>query len=193
MAGLGVSGARLGQFLLIGGLLAAAGCKTADPTNVLDVGQGLQQTAAADTRPAAEDLRRFCPRVLLREGTAYFNTYEKGADNDKDRIVYQAAIAEVTRSCAYSDGQIVMTVAARGRIVPGPKGRVGQITMPIRIAAVDGQGVAYSQLFRHPVDVADTSAATQFVFSQPGVAVPDTGDSSMKVYIGYDEGPYNTP
>lgn len=152
------------------------------------------QTAAAPEGAVLEsELRAFCPPVTLREGTAYFRTYAKGAEGDDDSVIYQASIADVTRSCRYEGDNIIMTVAVAGKIVPGPKGRAGTINMPIRVASLQGQSVLDSNLYRHQVAISDTAGATQFVFTDSNVVVPKSAGQAARVLVGYDEGPYDTP
>src|SRR5690349_10864301 len=120
---------------LSGFILAAAGCQSGDSANALDV--------ASVSKPAQEkvteaELRAFCPGVSLRDGTAYFNTYQKGGDGDATKVIYQASISDVTRTCRTTDGTMTMNVAVAGRIVPGPAFAAGTITMPIRIVATHG-------------------------------------------------------
>ncbi len=135
----------------------------------------------------------FCPAIRLREGTAYFNTYERGGKDDSSRIIYQASIADVTRKCTRADGMLNIDVAVAGRIVPGPKGRAGTITMPIRVAVIQGSDVLYSELFKHPVEIGDTIGATQFIFNNQAIQIPVPATQNVVIFAGYDEGPYDTP
>lgn len=174
-------------FIFLGSVFLA-GCQQGTSPNA-DLGP------EGDSRGEAvreSELRAYCPTVTLREGTAYFRTYERGTEGNPDNVIYQASIADVTRACKYAEGSVTMTVAVAGKVVPGPKGRAGTITMPIRVAAVRGDEVLYSQLFRHSVVVGDTSGATQFVFSDTNVTIPGSVDRSVRLVVGYDEGPYDT-
>lgn len=172
---------------LVGGV-SLAGCQqgaTPSPENL-----GLEDASGEQEEPVREsELRAFCPSVTLREGTAYFQTYEGGNRGNPDSIIYQAAISDVTRACKYQPGQTVITVAVAGKVIPGPKGRTGSITMPIRVAAIRGDEVLYSQLFEHKVAIEDTAGATQFVFTDPDVVIPGGVDRTVQVMVGYDEGP----
>ena len=167
-------------------LLALAGCQSSsgDALNV----QG-KQAAAAEGKILASELMAYCPTLTLREGTAYFNTYARGGQDDPAKIVYQASIGEVTRDCKRANGQLSMNVAAAGRVVPGPQGTAGSITMPIRVVVMRGTEVLYSQLHQYKVQVSDTSSATQFMFNDPNVVVPEPTSNNYQVFVGYDEGP----
>lgn len=187
---------------LSGLMLAAAGCQSGDK-GVLGIG-GNKQPSEPDTRVKASELLAYCPIITLRDGTAYFNTYAKGgkkakqadaedglsetADSSAD-IVYQAAITDVTRDCSRNAGQLTMKVGVAGKVVPGPKGSPGSITMPIRVAVVHGSEVLYSQLHPYQLQVTDMSAATQFVFNDPNVVIPEPTDKGYQIFVGFDEGP----
>jgi hypothetical protein len=162
-----------------------AGCQSDDTAGALDLSPGQQPPQG---QVLASELRAYCPPVQVREGTSFFNTYERGGQDDANRIIYQASIADVTRTCTYNGGTTVVNIAVAGRIVPGPKGRAGSVTMPIRVAMLrDGQ-VGYSELFQHQVTVADTIGATQFVFMNGAISVPSDA-RNIAIYAGYDEGP----
>lgn len=173
--------------MLAGFMLVAAGCQSDDGGGVFGVGSS-QQTQQQE-KVLASELLAYCPRVSLRSGTAFFNTYAKGGEDDKSKIIYQASISDVTRTCSRADGMLTMKVAVAGRVVPGPLGTPGTVTMPIRIVVLQGADVLYSQLSNHQVTIASTAAATQFVFTDPNVTVPIPAEASLQVFAGYDEGP----
>ncbi|MET3793101.1 hypothetical protein [Aquamicrobium terrae] len=172
---------------LSGLMLAIAGCQS-NSGDVLKV-QGNQAASASGEKVLASELMAYCPTLTLREGTAYFNTYARGGQGDPSKIVYQASISEVTRDCKRGNGQLTMNVAAAGRVVPGPQGAAGSITMPIRVVVTRGSDVLYSQLHQYKVQVNSTSSATQFVFNDPNVTVPEPTSRNYQVFVGYDEGP----
>ncbi|WP_315919311.1 hypothetical protein [Mesorhizobium sp. SP-1A] len=171
----------------IAGLLltgfAVAGCQSTG--KAIDSG-ALKPDA---TKVKASDLRGYCPSVTLREGTAFYNNYAKGGQDDSTKLIYQAALSDVTRDCTRTDSTLGMKVAVAGKVVPGPLGKAGTVTLPIRVAVVQGSQVLYSKLYQYQVHVNDTSAATQFVFNDPNVSVPLPAASTYQVFAGFDEGP----
>jgi hypothetical protein len=174
----------------IGALVALAGCQSG---GALDLGLGgwgsqkAQPAAPPSGTVTADELRAYCPRVTLRSGTAFYSTYERGGDGDKNKIVYQASLTDVTRSCEYSGGMLNMAVATAGRVVPGPVARDGTITMPIRIAVVRGEEVLYSRLHQYQTSIAALSPATQFVFKDPDVSIPVPTARNIEIFVGFDE------
>ncbi|MDN5928405.1 MAG: hypothetical protein L0I29_15140 [Hyphomicrobiales bacterium] len=158
------------------------------------------------TKISQKDLLAYCPTVTLREGTAFYSQYAKGArkprkneddplagadaqpDNSASRI-YQAAITDVTRSCSYNGGMLTMTVAAAGKIVPGPMGKAGSVTLPIRVVVLRDGDVIYSNLAKYPVQIADSSEAAQFLYSNANVTFEAPAKRNIQVFAGFDAGP----
>ena len=194
---------------LFGFMLAVAGCQSSDG-GVLGLGNNKEFKPENTGKVTASSLRAYCPKVTLRDGTAYYNTYGKGGkkaasddsgadpltqddQNNSSNIIYQAAISDVTRDCTHANGTMTMNVAVAGKIVPGPLGKPGTITMPIRIAVMRGSDVLYSKLHQYKVQVSDMSAATQFVFNDPNISVPEPETNNYQVFAGYDEGATKPP
>ena len=174
---------------LLGFMIAVSGCQGGDSASALDLGFGNKTSENQAGLVRESELRRFCPRVTLREGTAIYRSYEKKAEEDPTKLVYQASLSDVTRSCTYSPGTIVVNVALAGKVVPGPLAKPGVVTMPIRVVATRGGEVVYSQLHNFPVTLDRATGATQFIFNDPGVTVPSIEDGTLQIFAGYDEGP----
>ncbi|MDW6020928.1 hypothetical protein SAZ10_04040 [Mesorhizobium sp. BAC0120] len=179
--------------ILFGFMLAAAGCQSGDSAAVVDPATG-QAAKAPDGKVLQSELRAYCPPVTLREGTAFFNTYEtkrKKGDEEQDpaKLVYQSSIIAVTRQCSYAPGTITMNVAVAGRVVPGPAAKDGTVTMPIRVVVMRGSDVLYSNLAKYQVTVNKTAGATQFVYNDANVTFPTPEPGTVQVFAGYDEGP----
>jgi hypothetical protein len=169
-----------------------AGCTSADPGAMFNSGANTQQPAIDPVTNAAV-VQGACPTVELREGTAFYRTYEKGGDGDPSKVIHQASIADTTRQCVVNGGQITATVVASGRVVAGPAGKAGQVEVPVRVAVVDGENVLYSELQKQPVFLPENQPTTQFVFTNAAVTFPASASRSAKILIGFDPGPYNTP
>ena len=164
-----------------------AACNAGGTGSALDL-NGAKVEAAPVEKVLQSDLTGFCPQVTLREGTAFFTTYEKGGDGDPARAIYQASITESTRGCTRPNGVLAMNIAIAGRVVPGPKATGATITVPIRVAITEGDAVLYSQLHQFQVTIAPGQAATQFVFNDPNPTIPLTSAKAVTVFVGFDEG-----
>ncbi|RUV82560.1 hypothetical protein EOA75_30255, partial [Mesorhizobium sp. M1A.F.Ca.IN.022.07.1.1] len=93
---------------LTGFMLAAAGCQSSD-NGILNFGFSKKDPTAPpppqDPKVLASQLRAYCPKVTLRDGTAFFNTYAKGAAaKTKKKKVDAAADAEAEAAAAAQTG-----------------------------------------------------------------------------------------
>lgn len=173
----------------IGFIMAAAGCQSGDAGGVLGPAAAKDDLKPPTEKVKESDLIGFCPRVALRDGTAFFNSYAKGGQDDPAKLLYQTALTDVTRACTRSDGQLTIVVSVAGKVVPGPAGAPGNLTLPIRIAAIQGTTVVYSELKKYQVAVTDTSAATQFVYGDTKITIPEPTKRDVMIFAGFDEGP----
>ncbi|MCO6392122.1 hypothetical protein GTW25_13885 [Aliihoeflea aestuarii] len=168
---------RMAVCAVIGSAAALSACQSGDGAAV----------AASDTQTVnIEELRAFCPRVVLQSDGAVWSQFERGGEGDASRLVHRTTIAETTRACSYAPGQITLNVAAAGRVVPGPAGRAGQVSVPILVEARRGSEVIYSNRVNYAVQVGDTVGATQFVFNDPSVIIPQEGAQQTQIIVRID-------
>ena len=154
--------------------------------SALGAGSGTTAQAQQDlVNP--DELRAFCPPASLRENDANIRNYERGGEGDAARVVYQASVADISRSCRYDGQTVTVTVGLAGRVVPGPRGQAGPVTLPIRVVAMHGSNVVYSQTHQYQVEVADTAGATQFVFTDPNVSFVVPPDRGVRILAGFDQ------
>jgi hypothetical protein len=166
-------------------VFAIAGCQSESTTSkVSDVNSGQLQPPTLES-----DLRAYCPAVNLRDGTSVLRRYAKGGEGDPQKLAYQASITDVTRTCSRNDTQMTINVAAAGRVVTGPVGTAGAVTLPIRVVVLRGEEVLYSQLHPNQVNITNPAAATQYLFNDPNVVIPIPEPGTIRIFVGYDEGP----
>ncbi len=184
-----VSGRYLRMSLFgLAAMAALPACTSSNPGSALDLNSGKAEKANTE-KILQSELTGFCPQVTLREGTAYFTTYEKGGEGDPARAIYQASITETTRACTRPNGMLAMNIAVAGRVVPGPKASGATVSLPLRVAVTEGDAVLYSQLHQFQVAIVPGQAATQFVFNDPNPSVPLASAKAIAVFVGFDEGP----
>ena len=189
-----VVSAKFVRMVVFAGLSAmVAGCNT---SNVIDGGASAQQKnreSEVDSVTGQKVVQGTCPPILLREGTAYYRQYARGGQDDPEKVVYQAAIADTTRQCTVTGDQMNIQVLAAGRAQAGPAGKAGKIKMPIRVAVVEKgtNKVLYSELTQFEANLPSGTPTTQFLFNDPDVAIPISASRSVRIYVGFDEGPYN--
>jgi len=162
--------------------LAVAGCQS--------LGGG--QSAPPETAQPV-DVRKFigpdyCPQLSVRSGTEVLRRYERGHEDDKASIVWQASIGDTARECLYDgQGNLTIRIGVSGRVAAGPKGGAGDVTLPLRIAVTRaGQIVLSSDL--HVIQ-ATIPPELSTVFAQVyEVTVPSPGEHrDYLVYVGFDD------
>ena len=146
-------------------------------------------TGTADVGAATNGVRvGFCPKVQLITNEETYRTYQ-GRDRSTANIAYQASLYDATRTCRIDGDRLLIDVTAAGRLIAGPKGAAGgSVSMPIRIAVKDGQGVPYSELETHSAAIEPGRTSDQFVYTRNTVSIPATTDRRTTVLIGFDEG-----
>jgi hypothetical protein len=159
-----------------------AGCNSSSP------GFGLGSAPAADAQAATPAVvQAYCPPVVMLEQNAFYRSYARGGQDDPQKLIYQASLADGTRQCTANEATMTINVVAQGRIVEGPVGMGGSVTLPILVEVVDGDNVIYSQKVAFPVTT--TAGGTQFIFSKADVQIPNgQGGASRftRVRLGFD-------
>ncbi|MCV0395690.1 MAG: hypothetical protein K5872_05475 [Rhizobiaceae bacterium] len=136
------------------------------------------------------EVRGYCPRVQLPGTQAVLNRYERNGDGDPEKLQQQISVSDVTRSCSFAGGQIGITVALAGRIVRGPAAQgAAAASVPIKIEVINTSGeVLYSRIHQHQVDLSG-AGATQFVFTDPAIVIPQLTEANVRIFAGLDVPP----
>lgn len=201
---------KTGRYSIVGLGLIVASCQTsggnifgeaapttensANPEQVATADPKINPNARTRQKNTRSLLSEYCPAVRIRAGTETYRIFPKGVDKtDTDNLRYQATITKVARECAYVGENLTIKVGARGRVITGPSGESGNITMPIRVAVTEGGETVYSKLYKPVETIASGSTNTQFSFVDADVVIPAPRNTNVRVFIGFDEGPYNTP
>lgn len=198
-----------GKYLrILSSLTAVALAASCSTTDTFSFSKKKDEAAPADTNKTPVVVQGQCPVVYLREGTAVYTQYanapkkvkkKKGDDTpppaqDPNSLVMQATLDQTTRQCFQTADGMTATVVVHGRLVLGPAGKPGSaFTLPIRVAASDGQNTVYSVLTQYPVQLAPGESTTQFVFTKQNVSLKEVDPGGLtRIFAGIDEGPYNT-
>ncbi|WP_371074466.1 MULTISPECIES: hypothetical protein [unclassified Sinorhizobium] len=171
--------------------LGFGGNKATDPVNVQSPTASTSATPASSTgTQGASVVQGSCPRVYMRDTTASYRSYAKGAKSgDPQQVVFQASFADVTRQCTLSDTNLSITVVAQGRLVAGPAGGPGRVNLPIRISVVDGDNTLYSEVTNFEAEIPAGAATAQFLFRKDGITIPGGAGGLARINLGFDEGP----
>jgi hypothetical protein len=172
-------------FMAVSLAVLLAGCNSAS--------QGLDMSAnasAAGAQPVTPVVQAYCPQVVMLEQDAVYRVYAKGGQDDPSKLLYQASFGDMTRQCTANETTLTINVVAQGRIVQGPAGMPGPVTLPVSVEVVDGDNVIYSQKVAFPVTM--PAGGSQFIFSKADVQIPNAAGGASRftrVRLGFDNGP----
>ena len=103
-------------------------------------------------------------------------------------MIWQASIGNTARECLYDAGRRAhAAVGVSGRVVAGPKGGPGSVSLPLRIAVVKYQeAVLTSELY--PLESSIPAAGSAVFTEVKELVLPSPGnDRDYILYVGFDE------
>ncbi|MDH4413306.1 MAG: hypothetical protein QE484_08375 [Rhizobium sp.] len=168
-----------------GSLGSGLGLSSSEPAATTPVASApLASTPAAPGQQAF--VQGFCPQISLRDGTAVYRSYVRGKDGDAQQVVFQASLADTTRSCARTDTSLTINALVQGRLVAGPQGKAGTINLPVRVTVMDGDQEVFNEVEQYPVTLADVNLPTQFIYNKVAT-VPGNVSGTTRVFIGFEQ------
>ena len=170
------------------------GGKDKDPTPItVAPQQAAGSTSAADpvAPPAvgAVYVAGKCPQIVIRDEGAIFKTYAKGAKDDPTQLAFQASLVQGTRQCTTDGTALNMTIVVQGRLVAGPMGGSGSVTMPIKVSVMDGQTVLYSDTTNYQASIPPGEGSAQFLYTDNKIHVTGGAAGFVSVYVSFEQGP----
>jgi len=150
-------------------------------------------TAAAQTTPGVPAAPAIeCPGVDYRQGAATLAVNSPGSENAALGLRYQASFVQTARECIVRGADLIIKVGVQGRIVVGPAGGPGPISIPLRYALVR-EGLEprtlWTKLFMVPVTIPDNQLNLPWLHVEEEMTVPlPPGDEleAYVIYIGFD-------
>jgi hypothetical protein len=76
-----------------------------------------------------------CPQVVAWPNERLRTVYQSGHDGDQDFAINRGEITKLSRECRFYAGGVVVKYAFAGRVLLGPKGKPGTVTVPVSIRA----------------------------------------------------------
>jgi hypothetical protein len=154
-------------------------------------GSGAFSPKLAQAQPPPPDVN--CPAAEVRRGAATLSVGPTG-ERTAMTMKYQASFIRLARECALVDGNMVVKVGVEGRVVLGPAGSPGPVSVPLRFAVVQetasgGTRAITTKFVKVPVDVGATGN-TPFTYVEETlsfpVPTPATALDDYIVYVGFD-------
>lgn len=140
--------------------------------------------------PAPEEID--CPRVDIRQGAATLSIMDPKASSPALGLRYQGTMTRTARECQVRDKMVNIRIGLQGRIIVGPAGGPGQVTVPLRYALVK-EGIEpkaiYTKLYKIPVTIPEGQSNVVFSHVEEDMTVPmpsATEFDDYVIYVGYD-------
>lgn len=182
---------RPGFAILLAGL-TVAGCASVE--SVLGPMGSIFSSAPA-TGPYGEPLPTpasdvDCPQVTVRTGAA---TWQIPPGTGPTNIRYQASLGQLARECALLGDTMTVRVGIEGRVLVGPKGGPGNVSIPVRIAVIhEGPQprTLWTKFYSIPVTIAQRTTQAAFAQVEDDVTFQlpaNKGElAAYVVYVGFD-------
>lgn len=148
------------------------------------------RTNVTSTGPALPQLEIYCPRTEVRAGTAHYIFYVENEDPKPRNVKFQGTLTETARECEFRPDSIKIKFGFAGRVINGPKGGAGSVTLPVRAILSYREGaVAWTKLYNIPVDISPNERSTFFLHVEEEFeyTVPAGHRATdYAIYIGFD-------
>lgn len=134
-----------------------------------------------------------CPQFVTWPRDSFITIYEPGRVGDGLAIMHRGEITKTARECHMNGAQVTVKYGFSGRILLGPRGNSGPISLPINVFVTDAKRervttdklrVDASVAVENPIGY--FSAVRELTFEVPEGARP----GEFEVYVGFDR---NTP
>jgi hypothetical protein len=192
---------RLSAVALCALTLAAAGCSSvsgpATPASVPLTERfsslfGTTSPQAAQAAATAALAETDCPALDIRQGASTLIVNAPGQEPSALSVRYQTSFTRAARECSVIGRSISMKVGIQGRVIVGPAGGPGQLTVPLRIAVVQNgpePKTILTKLHRVPVAVGEGQTNVPFTHIEEALTYPLPSRDILEtyiVYIGFD-------
>jgi len=119
------------------GILGGGSAKT--ETGAVSEEQLLSAAQSSDTGPftGGIEVAHGCPRFVPWPRDNFVTIYETGRVGDGMAIMHRGEITKTARECNIEPGRVTVKYGFSGRILLGPKGRPGPISLPVSVFVTD--------------------------------------------------------
>lgn len=80
-----------------------------------------------------------CPRVISDPRDNNITFYEQGRAGDALAVMHRGEISKTARECRVEGGRVLIKYGFSGRVLLGPRGQSGVVTLPVNIAVTDAK------------------------------------------------------
>ncbi len=80
-----------------------------------------------------------CPRFVVWPRDNNLTIYEQGRAGDGLAVMHRGEITKTARECQVEQNKVTVKYGFSGRVLLGPKGKAGNITMPLNVFVTDAK------------------------------------------------------
>lgn len=148
------------------------------------------QANAAPAPAAPADGGADCPTVSVGPGEGNVTFMAKGGNNDSLSVMHRGEITDTARECSASiSGGLAVKVGFAGRVLLGPQGKPGTVTLPVKITLIDAnRATVKADQVKVPVTVLPNQPSAKFSIVREVVlqVPPGTSPRSYRIVIAFD-------
>lgn len=78
-----------------------------------------------------------CPPFSSSTTERYATVYEPGHNGDALSVMYRGEVTKTSRECEIDANEVTLKYGFAGRVLLGPKGKPGVVTLPVTFAVTD--------------------------------------------------------
>jgi predicted RNA-binding protein with TRAM domain len=130
-----------------------------------------------------------CPRFQVNSSDSHVTIYEAGRSGDGLAVMHRGEITKTARECIANGNKITIKYGISGRVLLGPKGRGGNVVLPLTVFVTDAkrERIATDKL---KIDVAVALEKPIGYFSsvrEVTITVPEGArPGEFEVFVGFD-------
>jgi hypothetical protein len=146
-------------------------------------------TGGADiTTGAGQSLN--CPQFVAWPRDRVVTVYEGGRSGDALAVIHRGEITKTARDCQLYSDRVVVKYGFAGRVLLGPKGRAGSVTLPIKVHVSDREHrVLNRENMRVTANVDGSVGYFSMVKEVSFPITPGTRAEDYKLFIAFDQVP----
>ncbi len=122
---------------MFGGSSATSEISSVNEAQLLDAAKSGDPSATGST--FSGDVDAGCPRLVIAPHDNYITFYEIGHVGDPLAVAQRGEITKTARECQVEPGRVTVKYGFSGRLLLGPKGQPGSVSLPITVAVNDGK------------------------------------------------------
>jgi len=187
LAGCGMSSLTSG---LGGGMFGGSSGSGTEVASVSE--EQLLSAAKADygaTGTAGIDVAHGCPRFVVWPRDNHVTIYEPGRVGDGLAVMHRGEITKTARECHIDAGRVMVKYGFSGRVLLGPRGQAGNVTLPVNVFVTDARREKIAQ-DTMKVDVAvavDRPIGYFSVVRTVTFQIPEgSRPAEYEVFVGFD-------